>query len=1317
MANWARGVDFKDSTGTKVFGGVGIYGADTTSQKIYLGYGENYWSTGIGISKTEFTYNNNKVYHAGAKPTPAEIGALSTSANVTSMNGYSGSQPLYNPDSNGILVTTNIKAGSPTMVELRITGNSYGVGDPIDTFVNLYAYTTTQIINYAANAYGIKFDIKAFYHDGVLKLHIPYIAIYQTFRVDIKTSNSYINQAKATLSNEAVPSSGVTALVTIIPKVYYSERRKPTATDVGALPLNGGTLTGSIRYSGGGWTGNAIRFKNADSYGVGMGLGAGGFTVIGSGESSDVVLDNNNSSTETLYLASDQSLFLATNLQNGWSGRKYVEMKTDGELYIGGSNRVYHQGFKPTATDIGAAASSHNHDTTYVKKGELLETTNLDNVSGTYIFTNYYNVNATAANKYPIGEAGSLIVASTPYNSSNQIYHSYNSNRMFIRSGKSSPTERSEWAEIYTTIKKPTAADVGALSTSGGNVTGSFGAKQLGVANSDSNNGYGISLYGGASAGKPSYGLMFQGTATFGSHGSVNGDWATYFTMSGASNRGWIFKHVDTNIASISSTGVFTGTDFRVGTNKVYHQGFKPTAAELGLATSSHNHDSVYSKISESWKTEPKVIAQNTDLNTLLTPGMYASGSDGQSQTITNRPPGTTGFTLEVRLVYNGGESLRRYVQIAIIRNTNTMYIRNRQEIANSTDGQWSAWTKVYGENNKPTAADIGAAASNHTHSYIITADKRAENTSPTAVQAGLFSMFRGNTTDGLSDGGSYHGVLHFRPYGSGTDISGGYTHQMAFTDNGNLWIRTANGADTWRGWNKIYHTGNKPTAADIGAATSSHTHSNYMQQGTLGSSHNLDNLNVNAVYTNPANANATTANKYPIAEAGSLITGIAAYGSTNQMYQTFSSNRLFIRGGGGSTTSKTAWAEVYTTVKKPTLSELGAAAASHSHSNYALIDQNCSNRNFNDIKTTGFYYGYTGMTNAAFQAICVLEVIRYSNDWVVQRQTHIGNLTTYERHFSSANTWSSWVKVYNSHNKPTWNDITGKPGSFFTARNGTTTDLNNKSDGAWTFTQESTTNFPSNLEYKYGVVLNFKSYDDTSYGGGSILISHSNSRDLMFRGMYHGDNQPWRKVWHDGNFDAKNPAVSSLVSTGAITGGTGSTFHGDSWFAKANVQEIKPNGTRWISMIGASKDLGMYFNVRCSYGQADLELNGDGLINGAYHALLAPNSGNYSFCGSDEQYFTSMYARAFVTKSDKKIKTKIAKYESENILDDILDLVPYEYNTLAQATKEGIVENKNDINLGIMVQDAPIEIVDESETGINLYSYTTYICSIMVMT
>jgi len=80
-------------------------------------------------------------------------------------------------------------------------------------------------------------------------------------------------------------------------------------------------------------------------------------------------------------------------------------------------------------------------------------------------------------------------------------------------------------------------------------------AKGLGV-NSTEGTGHGLSLHGGTAGGMPTYGISFAQTQHHGRHGYVDGDWATYFTMEGAYNRGWIFKsHTHGNVASISSQG------------------------------------------------------------------------------------------------------------------------------------------------------------------------------------------------------------------------------------------------------------------------------------------------------------------------------------------------------------------------------------------------------------------------------------------------------------------------------------------------------------------------------------------------------------------------------------------------------------------------------------------------------------------------------------------------------------------------------------------------------------------------------------------
>lgn len=84
------------------------------------------------------------------------------------------------------------------------------------------------------------------------------------------------------------------------------------------------------------------------------------------------------------------------------------------------------------------------------------------------------------------------------------------------------------------------------------------------------------------------------------------------------------------------------------------------------------------------------------------------------------------------------------------------------------------------------------------------------------------------------------------------------------------------------------------------------------------------------------------------------------------------------------------------------------------------LAIHDMSNKDLNTIKTAGWYYGYTNMTNAPGQMISVMEVIVYSPDWILQRLTMLGNLSsrpTYERTFTSATTWSDWRTVITSEN------------------------------------------------------------------------------------------------------------------------------------------------------------------------------------------------------------------------------------------------------------------------------------------------------------
>ncbi|MGL5713674.1 MAG: Gp37-like protein [Paraclostridium sp.] len=96
-----------------------------------------------------------------------------------------------------------------------------------------------------------------------------------------------------------------------------------------------------------------------------------------------------------------------------------------------------------------------------------------------------------------------------------------------------------------------------------------------------------------------------------------------------------------------------------------------------------------YVPLNEYWKIKSKTLVEKTDLDTVFEPGVYNAGSDGTSQTIINRPPGTQGFILYVFDMWQSGVSGRQ-IQYAIVRFSNEVYIRDKSE-----DTNWTTWKKI----------------------------------------------------------------------------------------------------------------------------------------------------------------------------------------------------------------------------------------------------------------------------------------------------------------------------------------------------------------------------------------------------------------------------------------------------------------------------------------------------------------------------------------------------------------------------------------------------------------------------------------------
>lgn len=127
---------------------------------------------------------------------------------------------VYNYDK-GCLVKLRNASSVNAMITVRIFGNSYYTTPPFDTVIQFYNYNTgNSIIQYSGVNNGAGFgDIKVFIHDGKVHLWFKQIRQFQSFVVHAYYSNSsdYRNMVES-ISNAAMPTSGVARMVTITPK-------------------------------------------------------------------------------------------------------------------------------------------------------------------------------------------------------------------------------------------------------------------------------------------------------------------------------------------------------------------------------------------------------------------------------------------------------------------------------------------------------------------------------------------------------------------------------------------------------------------------------------------------------------------------------------------------------------------------------------------------------------------------------------------------------------------------------------------------------------------------------------------------------------------------------------------------------------------------------------------------------------------------------------------------------------------------------------------------------------------------------------------
>lgn len=184
---------------------------------------------------------------------------------------------------NGCLVRLRNSAGDSTMITVRIFGNSYyGNSVPFDTVIQFYNYPPENKIFQATgvnNGYSFG-DIKVFNYDNRIYLWFKQPRQYETFIVHAYYNGDLRNMVES-ITNEAMPTSGVTRAVTITPKqaIYAGDNIIAAAGSVNIENTNeinsySGHLYLNHRYSStGASTKNILMCANGGSVIIGVNQG------------------------------------------------------------------------------------------------------------------------------------------------------------------------------------------------------------------------------------------------------------------------------------------------------------------------------------------------------------------------------------------------------------------------------------------------------------------------------------------------------------------------------------------------------------------------------------------------------------------------------------------------------------------------------------------------------------------------------------------------------------------------------------------------------------------------------------------------------------------------------------------------------------------------------------------------------------------------------------------------------------------------------------------------------------------------------------
>lgn len=349
----------------------------------------------------------------------------------------------------------------------------------------------------------------------------------------------------------------------------------------------------------------------------------------------------------------------------------------------------------------------------------------------------------------------------------------------------------------------------------------------IGISSTDGT-GAGISLYNGVSANTaPTYGLMFAKTGSFGTHGTVTNDWATYFTMSDTNGRGWVFRRGNSNIASIGTDGAGTFTGLGNGTTYIQHPiggEYTGAATETGFLTITLPVK--FTSTMLKFKVSIYSYEDNTSVDYII--GGYNYGSDTTWYSPTATCIGKKG-TKHSNHPVTFGKNADGYAQIQI-GSTGTVWKYPNINISDVTLGHqrtYSNWQKSWTISFTTTQQTASKTVTNtymgynSQHSDFATKADYLQITSTSKRDTGLY-YYQGQPTIGTAEGNAYEGssgtlALWSYPKGgayvNGTTVnvqvlramwSSAYWSEIFFSPNyEDVWLRSVQNGSA-KAWRKI---------------------------------------------------------------------------------------------------------------------------------------------------------------------------------------------------------------------------------------------------------------------------------------------------------------------------------------------------------------------------------------------------------------------------------------------------------------------------------------------------------------------------------